>query len=387
MAARTYIDFASVAAQDPLELRRLLHEGDPAERAWAGWALAIRIGREANPELEDAARSSPTPGVRSLLLVILAGHGERELIEAFAVHDPDEDVRASACRYLAGITSTNDKAAVAFLIERLGSDESSEVRAEILGLVNDGRLESPRPLVESHVGDIDLRVRTLAADVLLRDSAAVEGLPSALRTRAIHEPDDQLRGTLGDAWIARGGATQLLDAVTSDDFVDQARSHELLDRLAGAGVRSDWLALRSLTERDAVTDDLVGRLLTVPSPPEALSWLLDIAARPLGPMPPVVDRETSQRAGAIHAAAYTAWQRLTEILPNTDWGSLTSSDRRQVARLTDSLGTQLDDERAMALEDEGLDLDALPASDQPDWYRQNVALLLVMRRLVAAGGA
>jgi hypothetical protein len=41
----------------------------------------------------------------------------------------------------------------------------------------------------------------------------------------------------------------------------------------------------------------------------------------------------------------------------------------------------------MAREDEGLDLDELPEIDQPAWYRRNAALLLVMRRLVAAGGA
>jgi hypothetical protein len=385
MSARQYDDFASVSAQNPPELRRLLVEGDPAERAWAGWALAIRIGREANPELEDAARRSPTPGVRTLLLVILAGPGERELIEAFAIHDPDDDVRASACRYLALISSKDDDLAAAFLVQRLKSDRSSAVRAEVLGLANDSRLEVPHALVETCVGDEDLRVRTLAASVLLRDSAPDKRMPEVLRMRAIHESDDELGKTLSNAWISRGGISQFLDTVASDASIDVRRTQELLGRIAEADTRSEWPTLRPFAGRDAVTDELIGRLLKVPSVPEALSWLLTIATRPLDRSPDVGDPKTIQQTRAIYAAASTARERLSEILPEVDSGSLSLSDRRQVARLADSMAYQLDEERALAVADDALDLESIPESEQPTYYREYVALLRVLRRIAADG--
>jgi HEAT repeat protein len=104
----TYANFEAVRNQPIVELRRLLREGEPVERAWAAWALGQRIGDEANPDLIEAAHDAPTPGVRSLLLVVLAGHGEQELVEAFAKNDPDDEVRASACRYVA-MTATPDR--------------------------------------------------------------------------------------------------------------------------------------------------------------------------------------------------------------------------------------------------------------------------------------
>jgi hypothetical protein len=223
----------------------------------------------------------------------------------------------------------------------------------------------------------------MAAELLLRDAFTTDGLPAALRPRALHEPDDELRATISEAWISRGGAEALLEAIARDGAVDDRRAQELLERIADAGARFDWLAMRTFVGRGAATDRLVGRLLSPPVEPDALSWLLDIAASPLDEMPASVDRESSEHAGAIYAAAHTAWERLAEVLPTIRSFALSPNDRVQVARLIDSLADQLDDERAMALEDEGIDLDALPDSEQSGYYRQNLAVLRVMRQIVA----
>jgi hypothetical protein len=318
--------------------------------------------------------------------VILAGHGERELIEAFAIDDPDDDVRAAACRYLAAIASKDDDAATAFLAERLASDRAPTVRAEVLRLVKDGRLDVPLALIESHASDEDLQVRTLVTDVLLRNASQADSLPFVLRSRALHEPENELRATIAEAWIVGGGAAALLDALRLDDSVDQQRAQELLGRIDEAGARFGWPLLRTFAGRNAATDRLIGHLLSLPLEPEALSWLLDIAARPLDGMPASVDRDSSQYVGAIYHAAHEAWERLAEVLPATNPESLSSKDRVQLARLTDHLANQLDDERAMALEDGGIDLDSLPENEQPQSYQSDLALLRVMRRIVDDAG-
>jgi hypothetical protein len=199
----------------------------------------------------------------------------------------------------------------------------------------------------------------------------------------IDEGDDDLRKVLGDSWISREGALQILELLAGTSSAGQQRTHELLELIAASGSRCDWLALRPFIGRDAETDAYIARLMRVSSPSEALSWLLEIAVRALDPMPAVVDRDTGRHASAVYAAAYAAWGKLAEILPSVDPGTLSGTDRSRLGRLTDSLAGQLEEERALARWEEGLDLDTLPEREQPESYRQNVDLLFVLRRIVA----
>ena len=95
-------EVSSFAATDHLDedgLRALLAGGQPEQRAWAAWRLALRTGR-AHPEIAQHIAGDPSPGVRALLLSVLAGHGELDVVVALARHDPAIEVRASAMRLL-----------------------------------------------------------------------------------------------------------------------------------------------------------------------------------------------------------------------------------------------------------------------------------------------
>ncbi|HTJ41290.1 MAG TPA: hypothetical protein VL463_04315, partial [Kofleriaceae bacterium] len=89
------IDFAATDALDDAALRALLAGDDGRARVLAAWRIALRRGT-AMPEIVDAVRGEPSPGVRRALLAILAGHGELDVLVALGRHDPAEVVRAAA---------------------------------------------------------------------------------------------------------------------------------------------------------------------------------------------------------------------------------------------------------------------------------------------------
>lgn len=87
--------FEEATALPTAALRALLDSPRPEQRVWALWALALRAS---GPVTELAQRTAiePTPGVRRTLAVILASHGETDLLVALSRHDPVLAVRESA---------------------------------------------------------------------------------------------------------------------------------------------------------------------------------------------------------------------------------------------------------------------------------------------------
>jgi hypothetical protein len=86
--------FEQAAQLDTTELRALLVSDHPERRVWAIWALALR--EDGLPELAQRTAIEHNPGVRRTLAVVLASHGETDLLVALARHDPALVVRASA---------------------------------------------------------------------------------------------------------------------------------------------------------------------------------------------------------------------------------------------------------------------------------------------------
>ena len=82
-------------------LRDLLEAGEPAERVWAAWALALRLGAAAEGVVRHAATREPDGGIRRHLVIVLAGFGEAAAVAALASGDPDPFVRATANQYAA----------------------------------------------------------------------------------------------------------------------------------------------------------------------------------------------------------------------------------------------------------------------------------------------
>src|SRR6478735_10242066 len=89
-------DFETVARLSAQEQQRLLDGGDSPERLWAAWALALQIGRNALPLLSSVEQGEISEGLRRQLLVVLAGLGERRLLETIANIDPTPSVQATA---------------------------------------------------------------------------------------------------------------------------------------------------------------------------------------------------------------------------------------------------------------------------------------------------
>src|SRR5205823_7823317 len=112
------------------ELRELLEHGRPEERVWAIWALALRSAGQVG---ELVHHQDPDPGVRRNLAIVLAGHGELELLVALAHRDPAPEVRAGAMQLVCRL-AIDGALAPELVIERVGGD-GPEVRIAVLGTV------------------------------------------------------------------------------------------------------------------------------------------------------------------------------------------------------------------------------------------------------------
>jgi hypothetical protein len=132
-----YNSFEDIICLDTQVQRTLLHQGTPLERIWAAWALGLKLGSSCAPSLITATQESLSPDVRCHFIVILAGAGERSILETLAIHDPDEDVRDTACLYLIQ-AMPHDQALQSFLIERLTVDQSQVVRHHIIQAAENG---------------------------------------------------------------------------------------------------------------------------------------------------------------------------------------------------------------------------------------------------------
>jgi hypothetical protein len=86
--------FEDVARLDAEALRALFRRGRPEQRIWAIWALALKTGGLVG--VADPGSGDPDAGVRRTMAVMLAGHGEHEMLIELARRDPVRAVRESA---------------------------------------------------------------------------------------------------------------------------------------------------------------------------------------------------------------------------------------------------------------------------------------------------
>jgi HEAT repeat protein len=154
--------FEDVRSLGEAELHALLEGGRPEERVWAIWALALRSADVA----DLGARVEPDAGVRRNLAIVLAGHGQLDLLVALAKRDPAAEVRAAAMQLVARF-AIDDKLPSALVGERVAAD-GSEVRIAVLGTVFGG---APSWLIDVSrrlLDDADSDVRYEAFEALVR---------------------------------------------------------------------------------------------------------------------------------------------------------------------------------------------------------------------------
>ena len=85
--------FDDVTTLGVAEQRRLLRGGDPEQRVWAAWALGLTEGTQAVADLRAALAEADDAGVRRHLVVVLAGLGERALLDQLTTSEVDEAVQ------------------------------------------------------------------------------------------------------------------------------------------------------------------------------------------------------------------------------------------------------------------------------------------------------
>ena len=154
--------FEDVRGLGDTELRALLEGGRPEERVWAIWALALRSADVG----ELGHRAEPDPGVRRNLAIVLAGHGQLELLVALAKRDPAQEVRAAAMQLVTRF-AIDDKLPHTLVIERVTAD-GSEVRIAVLGTVFNGAPAWLVDVTEKLLEDVDGDVRYEAFEALVR---------------------------------------------------------------------------------------------------------------------------------------------------------------------------------------------------------------------------
>jgi hypothetical protein len=184
--------FEDARALGETELRSLLETGRPEERVWAIWALALK-----STDIDALGqRHEPDAGVRRNLAVVLAGHGQLDLLVALAKRDPAPEVRASAMQLVTRI-AIDGKLSPAIVTDRATHDRA-EVKIAVLGTISENvppwLLDVAKQLVEDHDGD----VRYEAFEALVRAGSTEHALMWLEET-----PESEARLTMM-RWSARG---------------------------------------------------------------------------------------------------------------------------------------------------------------------------------------
>jgi hypothetical protein len=270
------------------ELQALLERGRPEERVWAIWALALRSAADLG---ELAHHQDPDPGVRRSLAIVLAGHGELELLCALAHRDPAPEVRGSAMQLVARL-AIDGKLAPELVVERVRSDVG-DVRVAVLGTVFAGAPDWLRELAKSLLDDRDSDVRYEAFEALVRadELAPARGWLEEL-------PDGEARLALM-RWTARGRARPCAELLAGASrrlrrlLIESVRIASWRD--LGVAIDDDPQLLAALLKRDAAEldrvplDPLVRATLAEPHD----HWLRAIRAR-LATLDTVTDELAAQ---------------------------------------------------------------------------------------------
>ncbi len=163
--------FEQARALSRSELQELLASERPEQRLWAIWALALALG-DAAGDFAHRILDEPDPGVRRHLAVVLAGHGEHDLLLELVTEDRSPVVRESTIallvRIAAGTPASHPRAARMRSILEEAERGPPALRSALVGAIGkaapDYQVEIARRALASDVVDVQAE----AFEALLR---------------------------------------------------------------------------------------------------------------------------------------------------------------------------------------------------------------------------
>lgn len=233
--------FEQARALSRVELERLLASDRPEQRLWAIWSLALMLGDGAG-DFAHRILDEPDPGVRRHLAVMLAGHGELDLLLELVDNDRSPVVRESSVALVARIAAGTPPAhpRAARMRELLEDAERStpELRTALVGAIGKGAPEY----------QIAIARRALAADSSDLQGEAFEALLRIDTPSTVHVARAWFRGRTDlpsyvERWL-RASTMLSLAEVTRDLPVDLRR--EVLAKLRSP----PWPAVELLIGED-----------------------------------------------------------------------------------------------------------------------------------------
>lgn len=197
--------FEEAARLDGGALRRLLESPRPEQRVWAIWALALR-----NQDVVGLAQRTAVehdPGVRRTIAVILASHGETDLLVALSRHDPAIVVRASAMQLVTRLAAGGaiDRSVVLDAERR-----EPEIQAAILAAIDAGAPEFLIELAGRLLGDDNAAVQLEAFETLVRVASPAS---IARATAWLRDADKELVAGACRRWTRVADARAIARAV------------------------------------------------------------------------------------------------------------------------------------------------------------------------------
>lgn len=277
--------YDDVRALSEPELRVLLDRGRPEERVWALWALALLSTPEGVSAL--VRRSEPDAGVRRNLAVVLAGHGELDLLVALAERDPAPEVRAAATQLVARLAL--DGKLPPALVEARAEHDEPQVRIAILGTVFAGAPAWQRELARRMLDDADRDVRYEAFEALMRAGdtstatalAWLEEAPEAEARIALLRWTARVPGGGSASERLRACATQLADASRRLRrlLVESVRVAHWRDVAPAIGNETSLVRAFARRGPDAVAEIPIATLLEVALREHDDGWLMLVRDR------------------------------------------------------------------------------------------------------------
>lgn len=240
--------FQSTKQLDDGSLRTLLANGRPEQRVWAAWEMALRVGSVV-PHIVDHVGGEPTAGVRRALLVVLAGHGEIDVLVALGRHDPSPEVRAAAMQVATRFVAQGALQPSVVVEAYAGGD--SQLRCSILSVIPAGAPDFLRSLVRDALVDGTSDEQLEAFEAALRDGLCPENRTAAMRWLAAAKAE-----VAADAWmrLQRLSPAEIVALVLDTNFSMRARALSTLTavpigELAALAVDGDSHTFKIIRDR------------------------------------------------------------------------------------------------------------------------------------------